>query len=354
MLIIIMHHFCVHGVMMVSAHPPYPMTVANLDWQLLLTQLVGWGGNMANGIFMIITGYFMISRAMKYKKIFILTITMFFYAWLFDIIFGITGITPMKWTIYVTSLIPVWFGTNWFVSCYILFSFFIPFINPFLNSLSQKKYWQLLVLLFFVYTIMPTFLGSNFLKEAQLVYFLFMYAIGGFIQLHLFKIEKFHSHILWKKCLISCIGILLFTIVSFDLLGILSSKDIFVKQAWRFVNIFSVGISATMFLYFSTMPKFYSAKINRIATSILGIYLIHENPFIRKLIWTQILPNQMFLNSNLFPILLIGKVIAVFIICLFIDQLRVYFIRPLYQSWVNKHWDWFCQKGHLLTEKVKY
>lgn len=89
------------------------------------------------------------------------------------------------------------------------------------------------------------------------------------------------------------------------------------------------------------------------ATSVLGIYLIHDNPFIRKWEWTQILPNQEFLTSNWFPLLLVGKVIVVFTACLFIDQLRICFVEPIYKSLVDNHWDYFCQKGHILAEKLK-
>ena len=46
------------------------------------------------------------------------------------------------------SLIPIFYGLNWFVSRYILFTLFIPFINSFLTSLSKYRYLSFLLILF--------------------------------------------------------------------------------------------------------------------------------------------------------------------------------------------------------------
>ena len=78
MLIILVHHFCVHGILKVLDVSPFSLTVDNLTWQLVFVQLVGWGGNMCNGVFIVITGYFMLGKPVKYRKIIPLAVAMFF------------------------------------------------------------------------------------------------------------------------------------------------------------------------------------------------------------------------------------------------------------------------------------
>ena len=65
---------------------------------------------------------------------------MFFYSWCIEgIAYGIFTL-PHTMKDVIEQSIPIWFGKNWFVSCYIIFSFFIPFINESLTLISKETY----------------------------------------------------------------------------------------------------------------------------------------------------------------------------------------------------------------------
>lgn len=64
-ILIIFHHFNIHGIWaMEESHSLLS------SWQMFVSCMTGWGGNVGNEIFMIITGYFMITGKVHWKKLY--------------------------------------------------------------------------------------------------------------------------------------------------------------------------------------------------------------------------------------------------------------------------------------------
>lgn len=79
MLMIISSHY--------SAHGDYEQfTIARLSWQTFVLQVLAFGGKIANNAFILITGYYLISSKINYKRVLHLLMEMFFYSWLSVII----------------------------------------------------------------------------------------------------------------------------------------------------------------------------------------------------------------------------------------------------------------------------
>ena len=93
---------------------------------------------------------------------------------------------PYSIKMIVSETIPIYFGNNWFVSCYIIFSFFIPFINKFLNSIDKHQYMTFIILTFILYNVLPTFKFNTFMNSS-LIFFGFIYSIGGYLKLHFYE-----------------------------------------------------------------------------------------------------------------------------------------------------------------------
>ena len=66
---------------------------------------------------------------------------------------------------------------------------------------------------------------------------------------------------------------------------------------------------------------FYSKWINGIAATSFGIYLIHENPFVRPLLWGKWFDSSAYVNTPLYFVHLLASVIIVFVCCAVIDTL---------------------------------
>lgn len=353
MIIIIMHHFGVHGVFHVSDKSWNILIVDNISWQIIFTQIVSWGGGVGNAIFILITGYFMINKKVNFKKIILLLFSMFIYSWIIEIIY-IYGLNmPYSVKMIIKETIPIYFGNNWFVSCYIIFSLFIPFINKFLNSLNKKQYIIFILLLFIFYSFLPNFKANTFM-QCSFIFFGLVYSIGAYLKLYFNKyVENIYSKKYIRLFLIQ-ICIIVVIIIIFDMLAIIISKDILIKLSNPFINILSIPIAVALFLYFLSMKPIYNKNINNISGTILGIYLIHDNNLMRIIIWDYIFPNMDYINSNFFVLFFVIKVCLIFLICSFIEFLRKRYLEPIFVKMLDKYWKCYGDKLNMILDYIVF
>lgn len=335
-LIIIMHHFGVHGVFHVLDSSVNILTVDSFSWQMVFTQLVCWGGEMGNAIFILITGYFMINRSLHWRKLALLLMTMFFYSWVIEAIVYGGNFLPHTFGDLVRETLPVLFGANWFISCYLIFSLFIPFINRFLLALNKKEYESFLLLFFLSLLVLPSFKMVTFFNDAPILFFGLIYACGGYLRLYgsRWTTSEMNRHHL-RNFLILLVILLLSILIS-DVLGIVFHKETFLTTRTNpVIHIVGVPMAISLFLYFLTRPRFYSMRINNIAGTVLGIYLIHDNDLVRKIIWDYILPNLDYIHSSGYILFYFGKVLVVFLICCVIEGARKKWMEPVMQRCLN-------------------
>ncbi|MCD8375668.1 MAG: acyltransferase [Oscillospiraceae bacterium] len=327
MILIILHHYSVHG-----RYDTF--TLANLNGNVVLIQMLAMFGRPACSIFAIISGYFMVTSQNGHKRIILLLVEMTFYSWIILILVSVTGIIPVSFRSVIQAIFPVFWG-NWYVVYYLLLSLLVPFINPFLRSLNKKVYLRLLVTFFILWSIIPTF-TLNAWSFSSIDFFVIMYLTGAYIRLYGNDFAYPNKWNLWAA--LGSGGFMLLSVLVMDAAGAITGIDRFINAATYFKNyscplavIFAIGI----FMYFKNLT-FHSAIINRIAASTLGIYLIHDNSMARKVIWEVIFPNVNYLNSPCLLLHIILKCIAIFVGCLVIDQLRLYTVDKLFQRWIDK------------------
>ena len=349
--IIIIHHFGVHGVFHVLDQSQNILMVDNLSWQIIFTQIVSWGGDVGNSIFILITGYFMINKNVNTKKTILLLVAMFLYSWIIELIYiyGLNGVYSLK--IIIMETVPIYFGNNWFVSCYIIFSFFIPFINKFLNSISQKQYIIFILLVFIFYSFLPSFKANTFM-DSKFIFFGLVYSIGGYLKLYFIKYLRNNYNKKYIKLFFIQVFIVIIMIIFSDIMAIIFSNDMLIKLYNPFIKIFSIPIAITLFLYFLTIKPIYNKNINSISGTILGIYLIHDNNLMRIIIWNYIFPNMEYINSNLYILFFVIKVCLIFIICSFIEFLRKKYLEVIFIKLLDRYWDYYNAKYKIMLEYI--
>lgn len=114
---------------------------------------------------------------------------------------------------------------------------------------------------------------------------------------------------------------------------------------WRFVNLLSTGTAVAMFMAAVCHKPFTSTKINKLAGSVLGVYLIHDNPLVRPFLWRELFPNVALLDKEYFALFMVVKVAAVYVICLGIDLARRRWIEHVFRRWVERYWDSWCTRS---------
>ena len=351
MLIIIAHHFGVHGVFHVLEPAKSIFHADMFSWQFAFTQLIDWGGNMGNAIFILITGYFMVNRSVNWKKLVLLLMAMFFYAWYIEAVVYGANLLPHTLTKIISASLPILFGGNWFVSCYIIFSLFIPFENLLLSHLTKGQYQVFLALFFLCYSVLPAFKIVTFFSNAPILFFVFVYAIGGYLRLHGTSLRTAGQHKRYLRCFLAMVLLVLASILALDAVGLLLHRDGFLKESARLTMILTIPLAVSLFLYFLTRPYFFSAAINRIAGTVLGIYLIHDNNLMRALIWDYIFPNLDYLHSSWYVLFYISKVLAVFVICSAIELLRKHYVEQPLAVLLDRCWPSLQRTAHTMQAR---
>ena len=330
MIIIISHHFVVHGIILSEA--PVSITY-NLN--STISYLIGCGGYLGNSIFMIISGYFMIYRECNWKRIIVLVFSMICYSWLIAILFYGSGYVEYTVKNVLSAMFPFLRGYNWFVCCYIIFFLFLPIINPILENFSKNQYLLFVCLLWIFYGIFPYFYIETFMN-APIIQFLFMYSIGGYIRRYGNSKWIQQKKIWWAIFLFN----VLFLLCSIMLIGIIGMSG----KEYHFVPFFSNFIAVSLFMIFVLKTPWKNLWINRIAKSVLGVYLIHDNPIVRHWLWRKFYPNLAYLDESYFILFMIGKIIVVFMVCTGIDIVRQYFIEKPFVTYLDKFWPVLCKK----------
>ena len=338
MLFIMATHFSVHGIYHVLTPDAMPAAVADnmSSWQMHITNIMAWWGDFGNSIFIAISGYFMVDRQVKPRKIVLLASNTFLYAWV--ILALVKAFAPelcpegaIAW-----NLVPMWVGENWFVSCYILFFCFVPFYNKFLMGLRQREYLRFVLLFFMAYTALPAMGYQNFMAGAKLLLFGMMYAIGGYLRRFCQErlvpaCHRGYARTAWG---LLCLTVLLAALTECN--DIYFHVDDMMKKMVGYVFALQVVLVAMLLMAFGSMKPFYSRGINSLAGATLGVYLIHDNAFMRTIIWDRILPNAEYFTSDYYVLFVAAKIAGVFLVCSGIELIRQRYVEPWQERLIDR------------------
>ena len=334
-LLIITSHFCVHSTNQIYLQAPFTFNIHHLLTLIFTT------GCIANNIFILITGYFMVNKKINYKKIISLVLDMEFYSIIIYLVLSITGliknISPIK------SIFTIFYG-NWFCIYYIILYLFIPYLNHLLNTLPKETLKKLIITILVLVCIVPTFIDVWSFSVHDV--FILSYLIGGYIKLYPNKNitqKKIKSILIYTiLLLILCITTLYVIGIHFKILPFI--KDLPQRYICSNSSIFVIIIAICIFLLFKNKKIKYNQYINTASTTALGIYLIHDNYLLREIIWNKIAPISLYFNKCFFPIYAITKILAVFIICYIIVRVK--------QIILNKPHNYLTNKIYNLLEKI--
>lgn len=332
-LMVIAGHYYAHGI----AYAMAPFGPETYSLRILAMQLISFGADIANDLFVIITGYYMINSTMKGKRIGKLFAEMLFYAWVIVLVFHLTGLKTPTGEALKEALLPFWSGENWFVTCYLLLCLMVPFLNPFLKNLEQKQFVKLLAILFAIRFITPLFDTKTFWSTAHgFEQFIFLYMIGAYIKLHGFQIKLLQNKWCWRGILVVLIGLWFAISAGTGLKGLTYQSAEFIGDVTKYFPIFSVLISSSLLVVALGIKPFHCKFINLISCSVLAVYLIHDNPLVREFIWWTISPNINQIGSNHIFVHMIQKVLFVFVTCVVIDQIRIWLIEKPIEKLLSK------------------
>lgn len=347
MIMIVFHHFAVHG-----GFNWYQgtMTIPHLWYNLIAI-----GGKLGVDIFVLISGYFLIkdrALAPSIKKILIFWGQIVFYSIAIYASLTIVGLHEFRLDEFLQSFAPITFQTWWFASTYFVLYLLHPFLNKFLHSLSKKRYQYFLITTFICWSVIPTLSDMPF-ESNQLLWFITVYAIAGYIRLYGFN-KKLKS----KHFLITGLSTLALAYLSSIIYIKIATLD---NGLMPYITYFygpeklTIIIAAIcIFMFFKNLDLKYNKWINLYASATFGVYLIHDHTLMRPVIWEKLFKNYLFQFSGMIIPYSIAAVLAVYCVCTVVDMLRQKTVEKPWQKLVECHGDKLlkpCQKLHTFLKR---
>ena len=226
------------------------------------------------------------------------------------------------------------------------------------KTICHVLVFAMLLAMFALWYVVPTFLLQA-LRQTELTWFLFLYCLAGYIRLHGIKLFK-HNYSYWIATVIATAVILALRVL-FIRLGINNQTFATYSRVFTELNKIPILIVSVLFflafLHTEIKPK---KGINIIASVAFGVYLIHEDPFVRQ--W---LTNNSYTRVNVTDSMLIPYTIAVVLGIYFAAGLFEFLRMNLIERWymralikLDEKWDGFIRRrftqiGEKLSEKNK-
>ncbi len=248
--------------------------------------------------FMFISGFYGIKT--KKKKIVNLILITIFYASTIEFAFN-----PHIKVGDTRNLIHA-FDLNWFISCYIVLCIIAPIIEAGIKQISQNIFKNIVI------GLLLYFYGAHLIglsNDHNFTFLLTIYITARYIKFYppRFLFENAATLACTSALIIGGLPVL-FSMAGFShypIMRIIATNN----------NILLLVLAASIVII-SSRKVFYSPIINYLSSSVLSIYLITDNDLILH-------PLTKFLYSHIFNFYGFFLILAVCLVCIFIDKIRI-------------------------------
>lgn len=323
MLMIILHHYTVYG----GTDKLYLLSNGYF-FNVFLLQIATLG-ELGVNVFVLILGYYSVKGSFSIKKILKLEIQVVFYSVIGYLLLG-HGFSIKE---FIQNCMPVLFNKYWFFSVYMIIYMISPFINAALNAMSRRVHFYICTIMFLFWSVIPSFTLQNMYVN-EVLWFLTLYIIAAYIRLY--PDCKVNAKTRGGMMFGICFSIMLTMTALFDVL----------KDVWCFADYqtyffsgktsFAMLAAVGLFIVFSNMKPFYNRIINTVGACTFGVYLIHDNNYVRSFLWDNIFPNVPYAQTKMLVFHALGSMIVIFIACTLIEYLRIRFIEKRYLRVIAK------------------
>lgn len=313
MFFIVMSHYTVHNGVKNADLP-----IGFNRWFLEVSTL----GNIGVIIFVLISGYFMISSSgVHISKLAKLYCQIAGYSVVIYFVFIIFGVESLSVTGLVSNIFPIMFEKYWFATAYVVLYLVSPFLNHLLNNIEQKEHLKFNIVLLFLFSIVPTFTTCQ-LYGNELIQFVMYYSIGGYFRKYPKSYLSNKRH-LWGMMIVAVLLLYVGTL-AMDFVGQkVSIFNDYSTYLFERNSVFAIFFSVTLFSIVLNIKRFYSPLINTVSACTFGVYLISDNSLMRDFLWIDLFKNAEFVSSEWLVLHAFIAVLITFIVCAIIEFIRL-------------------------------
>lgn len=324
MLAIVAHHYVVNSDLMpILRDEP-------LSFKSGFFYLFGMWGKTGINCFVLITGFFMCKSNITWQKFLKLVLEWEFYKIVIFFIFYLTGYSSPSAIDFIKVFWPIGGVSDGFIPCFILFYLFIPFLTILVKNLSKRQHQLLVALCLFIYTILG--MTPNIKVSYNYVtWFCVLFLIASYIRNYGVPIK---GKVNWGGYFLISILVSMVSVIVFVILK--QKYHISIPRYWLVSDsyaIMAIVVAVCGLMYFKDLNIPQSKIINIVASSVLGVLLIHANSnSMRQWLWKDTVDVIGQYGSQYAIGWAILTIVIIFIVCVVIDQLRIHLLeRPLFK-----------------------
>ena len=281
----------------------------------------------ATNCFVLITGYYQSRANFKFRKLLLLWLQLLFYSIvLYGICVGFLG-EPFRPIELLKALLPVSGNQYWFLRVFLGLYVLSPFLNGLAKTLEQKQFQKLLVINFILFSLWRTFIpfSATLLADGgnSIIWFMALYLTGAYL-------AKYPPEVSRRSICLALLGFIAIAFTGWLVLDIISNRLGLNGKGTSLLTEFTafpIYGSAICALLLAVKAGASSANSNvrclvtTISSSVLGVYMLHENIYVKRLLWPWLnLPGLT--TPRLLPTILVATIL-IFIVGVVVDQLAI-------------------------------
>lgn len=246
---------------------------------------------VAVNVYVLISGYFLVETKFRIKRVITLVLQILFYSCLIPVILILTGqLSFGELTLYDIwqCIFPVQMKQYWFMSAYVLLFLLTPLLNAAVHAVKKEQLLGVIALLLCVESFGKTVIPARLALDNEgydALWFMTVYLIAAYIRLYGIPfLEKKNRAVVCY--VLSCLGIYGLIMLIRGLCLVTGRFEDFMTSPVAYNHLLTIWAAVALFYAFRNWEfgkkeSGLSDFVCRIAPYSLGVYLLHEQLYVR-------------------------------------------------------------------------
>lgn len=316
MLCIVLSHSSYHG--------GFPQEPSNFYWNNFLLDFMVIG-NLGVDLYIMISGYFLCEKTFRPVSVCRLLTQVWFYSILGYGVYLLMGngfaVQDLR-----TVLLPTLHKSYWFFTAYFVLLWLTPYVNLFVEKADRKQLLSCILTMVVLWCVIRSLNRQTIHASTLNMYgetmpqFVLFYLLGAYFR-------KYPENLLSvpRNRYLLTLGAFLLLVLS---IGLYRRQDLWAPRLDIVIlfqdpmSVPTVGLAVGLFALAVNRKPFVSKAVNLVASCTFGVYLLHDNPFLRSILWLDWVKNYEWYHSVYLVFRMGLSVLLIFTVCCAVEWLR--------------------------------